>query len=141
LFFGLIVGYHAVFRYYWSGHYSLTIHVAVTGEQPVWVCCIPRGESRAGAESRLAELLDDNGELDYDGPPGGFANPFTGKPLQVSIWLDGRYSPVFGEMDDDPRFERYLMVIAKMPDGHRVGRVADIPKDYKKVKEVEVELP
>jgi hypothetical protein len=142
----LTVGVLALFvlslKKLWSGHYVLSVTVVTSGEMPEWVYCVPVSASRDWAERRLEGMLNAPGEwADDDANPGVLAKPFRGQVLQTTITLDGSYSPIFGELNDDPRCQRLLIVVAEMPGGRRMGRVVDIPKDYKRTKAFEVSLP
>jgi hypothetical protein len=69
---------------------------------------------------------------------GTLADPFTGEPVIVSVWISGRDSMIFGTLKE---FQpRCLLVVAAMPDGHRLAKFVDIPNRHES-KFVSVTIP
>jgi hypothetical protein len=123
----------------WDGGYDLTVNISTADVSPKWVYCLPcahRDEADLAhhefSDAQKALSLKDNGW-------GKFVQPFDGQPIQVFVWLSGRSSTVFGELSET-QFGRYLVVIAEMPDGTRVGKIVNIP-DHKQSREVSVTIP
>ena len=112
-----------------SGSFDLTVRVE---GRPRSISCEAFGGERS-AEDVLAVLM----------PPesrrwSAVADPFDGRPLTVGIPVSWRESPL-GRQYRRTQF-RYLVVIATMPDGERVGKLVDIP-DSRVSQEVTVSLP
>jgi hypothetical protein len=116
----------------WDGSFDLTVRVESAGDRPRSVTCEAFGR-REYAEAAVADGL----------PPESrkwstSADPFDGQPLTVRVAVNGRESP-FGRELRRSQF-RYLAVVAVLPDGQRVGKLAEIP-DGRVSREVSVTLP
>jgi hypothetical protein len=116
----------------WDGGYDLTVRVSSSPGPPRSVSCQACGR-REAAEYVLEHLL----------PPetrsySATADPFAGEPLTVNVPVSGRESMTGRQLS---RFQfRWLVVIAVLPDGRRVGKLVEIP-DGEVSREVRVELP
>jgi hypothetical protein len=117
----------------WDGEFDLTVHVSSDYPGPPRsVTCQALG-FREDAEHVLEHLLPPETRLWST-----TADPFAGEPLTVHVPQSGRDSTSGRELR---RFQfRYLVVIAELPDGRRVGKLVDIP-DCRMSREVSVALP
>jgi hypothetical protein len=116
----------------WDGGFHLTVHVESEAGQPLSVSCETFGR-REHAEEALAVLLPPETRMWST-----VADPFDGQPLTVLVPVSGRESPLGRELRRS-QF-RYLVVIAVLPDGRRVGKLVDIP-DSRVSQEVSVSFP
>lgn len=116
----------------WDGAFELKVHVVCHTDPPRAVSCEAFGH-REYAEKIVARLLPTESQA-----RSAIADPFGGQTLTVSVPVSGRRSP-FGRELRWSQFQA-LVVIATYPDGHRVGKVVDIP-DSRVSREVTVELP
>ena len=115
-----------------DGSFDLTVHVECQAGQPLTVSCETFGRQEH-AEEALSVLL----------PPeigmwSTLSDPFDGQPLTVRVAVSSRESPL-GRIFRRSQF-RYLVVIAVLPDGRRVGKMLDIP-EYRVLQDVSVSLP
>ena len=115
-----------------DGSFDLTVRVECLAGQPRSVSCEAFGRLMQ-AEEALAVLM----------PPesrrwSAVADPFDGRPLTVGVPVSWRESPL-GRQYRRTQF-RYLVVIATMQDGERIGKLVDIP-DSRESREVSVSLP
>lgn len=116
----------------WDGGFDLTVNVSSDPGPPRSVTCQALGR-REEAECVLEHLLPPETRL-----WSAIANPFVGKALTVRVPLSGRDSMSGRELS---RFQfRYMVVVAVLPDGRRVGKLVDIP-DCRVAREVAVVLP
>lgn len=114
------------------GSFKLSVHVASQGEKPRSVTC-EVFSSRKEAEEVLEYLV----------PPeiksrSASADPFVGQPLTVTVMFTTRETSG-GRLLKRRQFE-YLVVIATMPNGERVGKLEMIP-DGRVSQELVVVLP
>ena len=112
-----------------SGSFDLTVRVE---GRPRSVSCEAVGSLRE-AEEALAVLLPPDTRM-----WSAIVDPFDGRPLEVRVAVNWRESPL-GRQYWRTQF-RYLVVIATMPDGERIGKLVDIP-DSRESKQVTVSLP
>ena len=116
----------------WDGSFDLTIHVSSDTGQPRSVTCEAFGRHE-NAETVFESLI----------PPetrmwSVTADPFDCRPLTVTVPVSGRQS-MSGRQLRRTQFQ-FLVVIAVLPDGRRVGTIVDIP-DNRVSREVTVRLP
>jgi hypothetical protein len=104
----------------WDGSYELTVHIDSSVGRPRSVTCETSG-SREHAE-QAAEYLLPPVSQSYS----AVADPFDGRPLPVNVATCGGESP-FGR-DLGSGQSRFLVVIAELPDGRRVGKLVKIPE-------------
>lgn len=115
----------------WDGGFELTIHVSSDPGPPRSVSCQAFG-SRQDAEYVLTRLIHPERLWSI------VADPFNGEALILNVPLSGHDSMSGREL---VRFQfRYLVVIAVLPDGRRVGKLVEIP-DCRVSREVSVVLP
>ena len=112
-----------------SGSFDLTVRVE---GRPRSVSCEAFGGQRS-AEEALTVLMPPESRM-----WSAVADPFDGRPLTVGVPVSWRESPL-GRQYWRTQF-RYLVVIATMPDGERVGKLVDIP-DGRESREVTVSFP
>jgi hypothetical protein len=116
----------------WDGGFDLTVRVSSHPGPPRAVSC-QAFALREQAEFVLEHLLPPETRL-----WSAVADPFADEPLSVYVRVSGWASMSGRELR---RFQfRYLVVIAVLPDGRRVGKLVDIP-DGRVCREVTVELP
>ena len=132
--FGLVlaVEFIPIFEMVWDGGFPLTVNVTSPSGRPNSVTC------EAFGDRHLAEQI-----LAVQQPPeimmrATVADPFDGQPLTVPVPSSGRRS-LFGRELAPYQFQ-YLVVIAVMPDGRRVGALVDIP-DGRVTRSITVTLP
>ncbi len=129
---GLLWVYTSATYIIWDGGFDLTVRVSRTPEPPRSVSCEVFSQ-RQDAEFALEHLLPPESRM-----WSAIADPFAGEPLTVYVPVGGRESMSRRQLR---RFQfRYLVVIATLPDGRRVGKMVDIP-DGLAVTEVTVEIP
>lgn len=116
----------------WDGGYDLTVRVTSNPGPPQSVSCQARGR-REDAEYVLEHLLPPETQL-----WSATADPFASKPLTVHVPVSGRVSRS-GRQLSRTQFH-WLVVIAVLPDGRRVGKLVEIP-DGRVSREINVELP
>ena len=115
-----------------DGSYDLTVHVSSNLGPPSAVSC-EAFSRREHAEFALNDFLPSETKQHS-----ATADPYNGQPLTVSIPVSDRTSMSGRELQ---RFQfRYLVVLAQMPDGRRVGKLLEIP-DAGVAREVSVVLP
>ena len=118
--------------YLWVGGYDLTVRVSSDHGPLRSVICAPCGR-RESAEDLLEHVLRPGA-----GPWVTEDEPHDGRPLAVSVHVSGRDSMCGLQRS---RFQdRFLVVIAVLPDGRTGGKVVDIP-DGRASREVSVTLP
>lgn len=121
---------------FWDGGYYLTVHVTGTADSPSAVACCPMGRREAGewvcGRSPTTASFDQPGDA-------AVANPFTGQPLKVHVWLSGRRSPILGRELERSR-QQFLVVVSEWPDDRKACKVVDIP-DGRVTREMRVSLP
>jgi hypothetical protein len=116
----------------WDGQFNLIVRVESPESRLQSVTCEAFGQ-REQADVAVAYLL----------PPESkswstVADPFDGQPITVRVAVSGRLSLIGREIR---RMQfRYLAVIAVLPNGHRMGKVVDIP-DGRVCREVSVTFP
>jgi hypothetical protein len=116
----------------WDGGFDLTVHVSSNPVRPRSVTCQAFGH-REYADFAVEHLLPPSSRL-----WSATADPFDGKPIRVDVPVSGRDSMSGREL---ARFQfRYLVVIAVLPDGRRVGKLVNIP-DSRVSREVTVTFP
>jgi hypothetical protein len=111
--------YVPVGKVVWDGAVDVTVTVTKSGQPIRAVTCEAFG-NRADAEVALEYLL----------PPethmwSASANPFDGIPLTVTVLVSGLDS-FSGRNVRRTQFQ-YLVVIARLQDGKRVGKIVEIP--------------
>lgn len=129
---GLLWVYTSATHVLWGGRFDLTVRVSSTPGPPRAVSCEAFGR-REHAEFALEHLL----------PPetrtwSAVADPFAGEPLTVGVRVSGRQSMSGRQLRRTQ--DEYLVVVAVLPDGRRVGKLVAIP-DGRACHEVGVELP
>jgi hypothetical protein len=115
-----------------DGSFDLTVHVKSRAGQPRTVSCEAFGR-REHADEALVVLLPPESRMWST-----VADPFDGQPLTVRVPVSCQESPLGREVRRS-QF-RYLVVIATMPDGRRLGKQVDIPNG-RVSQEVSVILP
>lgn len=115
----------------WDGSFDLTVRVESRAGQPQSISCQALG-GRETAAQVLADLSPPESRWS------AVADPFDGRPLIVHVPVSGRESP-FGRELARSQF-RFLVVIADLADGRRVGKLVDIP-DGRVSREVSVVVP
>jgi hypothetical protein len=115
----------------WDGGFDLSVHVSSNPGPPLSVTCQPFGRLEY-AEYMLKHLSPETRLWSVS------ADPFVGEPLIVHVPVSGRDS-MSGRQLSRSQFE-YLVVVAVLPDGRRVGKLVDIP-DGRVSREVSVTLP
>jgi hypothetical protein len=116
----------------WDGEFDLTVHVSSDPGPPRSVTCEAFG-FREGGEYVRENLLPPETRLWST-----TEDPFVGEPLTVHVPQSGQDSMSGRELQ---RFQfRYLVVVAELPDGRRVGKLVDIP-DCRVAREVSIALP
>src|SRR5262249_37816467 len=116
----------------WDGGFDLTVNVSSTAGLPRSVSCQAFGHKEE-AEQALDYLLSPETRL-----WSVVVDPFEGKPITLFVPTSGTAS-MSGRELSRVQF-RYLVVIATLPDGRRVGKLAEIP-DSRQSREVSVALP
>jgi hypothetical protein len=115
----------------WHANFELTVHVSSDPGPPRSVSCQAMGR-RDDAVTVLQHLAPPETKL-----WSATAEPFDGKPLVVNVPVGGRESMSGRELK---RYQfRYLVVIAVLADGRRVGKLVEIP-DSRESREISVEL-
>ena len=116
----------------WVGSFVLTVRVECRPGRPQSIS----GEAFADRDEALLALqagLHRTIEI-----PAAGVVPFDGGPLTVRVRATGRDSPLGRELS---RVQfRYVVVIAVLPGGRRVGTVAEIP-DGRACREMTIDLP
>jgi len=116
----------------WVGSFDLTVRVECRSGRPQSVS----GEVFAGRDEALLALQAWLHRT-IEAPAAGVV-PFDGGPLTVRVCTTGRDSPLGRELSRVQ--SRYLVVIAVLPGGRRVGTVAEIP-DGRACREMTIDLP
>jgi hypothetical protein len=116
----------------WDGAFDLTVYVDSAPGEVRSVRCEVVPNRRAAEEALYSR------EGVGSGPWSAVADPFTGKPLVVPVRTSGHDSPS-GRAIRLSQF-RCLVVTARMEDGRRVDKVAEIP-DEQATHEMHLALP
>src|SRR5580698_6274196 len=104
---------------HWYGGFELTVDVSAPGERPKWIWLGQRREKER-AEGLLAGMLHVDRKDMIDASESVIVDPFDGQPHSLHVALSGRDTPIFGALEET-QHGRFLIVIAEMPDGRRVG--------------------
>jgi hypothetical protein len=118
-----------------DGGFDLTVHVSSQPGPPQSVSCevIYRREAAEQVLEHLAQPPPQRGPV-----MAVTADPFAGEPLTVHVPVSW-WESMSGRRLTRPR-PLWLVVIAVLPDGRRVGKLVEVP-DRGATRQVSVELP
>jgi hypothetical protein len=135
---GGVLALFVCFTSIWDGRFELTVNIVGPGERPKWVW-LGQEPNKDQAERFLAVMLKVKRERMDDGFLSLIVDPFYGQPISLHVRLSGSDSPIFGALGET-QYGQYLVVVAEMPDGQRVGKIVDIP-DHNESTQVTISLP
>ena len=116
----------------WDGGFDLAVRVSCHPGPPRSVSC------EACARRQDAEQVLEHLQPPEAGSRSATANPFVGEPLIIKVPVSGRDAMSGRQLS---RFQfGWLVVIAVLPDGRRVGKLVEIP-DGRVSREVSVIFP
>ncbi len=115
------------------GDYPLSVDVVPESDPPTRVSCkVVLDEQTANLLAELPKLSDEGGRVTT-------ADPFKGKPLEVSVFFDEEFSLILHRTNRWAQYE-WLVVFAEWDDGRRVAKAVHIP-DGRTTRTMRVELP